>query len=87
MLVYTLRSHMFSQRGKSTPFSQQLRQRVCLAYTIVFTLSFAFVTKAQIMGVMNFAASLNSLLFISLASAYGMLFFRSTSQAPKRVAL
>ena len=87
ILVYTLRSQLFTQRGQSSPFSRQLRQGVCLAYTVVFGLSFCFVVKAQVVGVMNMAASVNSLLFLGLAAAYGILLFRSTSGAPKRMAL
>jgi len=87
ILVYTFRSQLFTPRGQPSPFSRQLRQGVCLAYTVVFALSFCFVIKAQIVGVMNFAANLNSLMFLGLAASYGVLLFRSTSGAPKRLAL
>jgi len=88
ILVYTFRSQLFTPRGgQPSAFTRQLRQGVCLAYTIVFALSFCFVVKAQIMGVMNVAANVNSVLFLGLAGAYGVLLFRSTSGAPKRLAL
>jgi hypothetical protein len=87
VLVYALRSHLFTQRGQSAPFSKQLRLGVCVAYTAVFSLSFVFVVKAQIQGVMNLSASVNSLLFLAMACAYGLLAFRSTSAAPKRFAI
>ena len=87
ILVYTLRSHLFTASGHAAPLSRHLRVGVSTAYTVVFALSFAFVVRAQIMGVMNLAATSNSLLFLSMAAAYGLLAFRSSSSAPRRIAL
>ena len=81
ILVYTLRNQLFTPRNKP---SRDLRQGVCLAYCVVFALSTALVLKAQLAGVMNVAASVNSVLFVSLAGAYGLLFFRGMSGAPSK---
>ena len=87
ILVYTLRPHLFTARGHPSPQSKQLRLGHCLAYTVVFTLSFLFVLRAQVLGVMNLKASVHTLLFLAMAAAYALLGFRSSDTAPRRIAL
>lgn len=87
VLVYTFRNHLNSLRSKSSPFARDFRQGVCLAYSIVFVLSFLLVIKAHVFGVMNLAAHLNSVLFIGLASAYATLFVRGLGTSTKHTGL
>jgi hypothetical protein len=86
-LVFSLRSHLFSRQGQPAASSRHLRLDVCAAHATVFSLSFALVLRAQLLGVMNLAASVNSLLFLSMAAAYALLALRSTDRLPKRLKL
>ena len=76
--MLSLRAHLLSRPGQSAASSRQLRLGVCAAYALVFSLSFALVLRAQVAGVMNLAASVNSLLFLSMAAAYALLALRCT---------
>jgi hypothetical protein len=87
VLVYYIRSHLFTPHGTAQPYAKRLRFGVCLTYTIVFSLSFILTIKAIIQSVFSISAIMHAMLFLSMAAAYAFLTIRSSQVAPKRLAL